>query len=147
MFACYGITACCTSPSATWLASCRVISRVPPVTDVSHRKPGMLGRLPTCKPLCYVLTQHLSFLPTIIRSCSFQPPQLAPSGLSAGLLQLFPCSSREMVLHPASVHSAARSEYFSFFLSEAALMPASHGTVSSMRNTGLMVLDHISVSG
>src|SRR4029434_7780035 len=52
-----------------------------------------------------------------------------------------------VVFQPASLHSAARSEYLVFFRSKAASIPSSHGTVSSMRSAVFSLVDHTTMSG
>lgn len=52
-----------------------------------------------------------------------------------------------MVLQSASLHSVTRSEYFSLYLSKAAFITSSLGTVRSMRSMVLVPLDHIIISG
>src|SRR4029434_1210246 len=48
-----------------------------------------------------------------------------------------------VVFQPASLHSAASSEYLVFFRS----IPSSHGTVSSMRSAVFTLVDHTTMSG
>lgn len=50
-------------------------------------------------------------------------------------------------LHPACVHADASSAYFSLFLSYAAYIPSSHGTVSSAVMTVFVVVGQITMTG